>query len=476
MQEDTDIIPPVPLDSLSCFYGSRILRTMTLLETSNEKQRNKVRILFYGQSVVKGSNAESIITTLRQRYPYAIIEYENRAIGGFEAHNLMRTTVHDVYPYYPDLLIFHVWRGTEYGELERIFYDIRKYTTSEILVFNHPYAWNTHPEYLKRRTKEDDIESDHWRYLAQKYGCEFVELRHAWKAYIDRYPGININSLIGDTIRSNVHPNPRGKRLMELLILQHFRFNPYAQYSGWFNQVRTYDIRRFFEEKESDIRVYGTSTGMKEGAIIDSGMVRLDFTGNKIELIAPDSMKGDFTGIDVLIDGEKPSENPDLYYCTLPSTNQWGKVKNSTIRPAIKRITLGEGPVVEDWRLIIKSIDYDEEILEFEVIGEKTGFDGTGDNQAKFISNSGRIIIDPSDFNIFAEDKYRGITTPVGFEVTWEVKPLFSDKIEYNIGESTYLIAQGLKNTSHTLTLIQDGDGDGFPIRSLKVYEPPLKY
>ncbi len=154
-------IPPLPKDSLSYYYGSRIQRTMSLLETSNSENQNKVRILFYGQSIVAHLNSESIIRKLRKRYPDAIIEYENRAIGGFTAPSLVRTAVHDLYPYYPDLLIFHVYRGVENGELERIIYNTRKYTTSEILLFNHHYAWEKDSIELVYRTYKDDIESDY---------------------------------------------------------------------------------------------------------------------------------------------------------------------------------------------------------------------------------------------------------------------------------------------------------------------------
>jgi len=455
---------------MSVFYGSRMQRTMSLLETSTEVHRNKVRILFYGQSIVKAMNAESIVSTLQKRYPHAIIEYENRAIDGFVAPSLVRTAVHGLYPYYPDLLVFHDYRGIKNGELERMIYNMRKYTTSEILIFNHQYPHIKDSAALVRRTKEDDNESDYNLFLAQKYGCEFVDVRKEWKIYVDQNPGINYNSLIFDTIRPNVHPNYKGKKLMEILILQHFRFNPFVSSPGWYKEIRSYDMRRFFEEKQDEIQVSGTSIHREEGVIIDSGMVSLDFTGNKIELIASPSMKGNFSNIDVFIDGVKPSEKPELYYCTQPSMNIHGK------RPALKRVSLGDNPTVEKWKLVVTSVDHEKKYLEFEVIGEKTGFDGRGNNKSKFQSRSGKIIIDHSDYYMMVEDSYRKkYDTKEGFEVTWEVKPLFSDRIKYDPTESVYLVAQGLTNSEHTLQLVQNGDGDGFPIKSIRVHEPPLK-
>ncbi len=120
-------LPVLAEDPASHLFGSRLQRTLTLLASSSEAQPNKVRILFYGQSIVAGLDATAMVDQLRVFYPYAQIEFENRAIGGFQAPNLVRTAVHDLYPYYPDLLIFHVYGGEETGELERIIFDILPY-------------------------------------------------------------------------------------------------------------------------------------------------------------------------------------------------------------------------------------------------------------------------------------------------------------------------------------------------------------
>jgi len=109
---------------------------------------------------------------------------------------------------------------------------------------------------------------------------------------------------------------------------------------------------------------------------------------------------------------------------------------------------------VEKWKLTITKIDRQNEYLKFKLEGSKTGPDGTGDNKRKFVSDSGRIIIEPWDFFIFESEKITNKLTPVGFEVTWEIKPNFSDRIMFEKKNETYLVVQGLENKGHVLTLI----------------------
>ena len=104
---DEDFQPPAPLDN-SASLGSKIQRTMTLLATSTPRKPNRVRILFYGQSVTLNPWWRDVAEHLRGTYPHADIEIENLAIGGYTAPVLIRTAEFDLYAFYPDLLIFHV--------------------------------------------------------------------------------------------------------------------------------------------------------------------------------------------------------------------------------------------------------------------------------------------------------------------------------------------------------------------------------
>ena len=45
---------------------------------------------------------------LKEKYPTVNFVWANKAIGGFTSPALTRTAWSDLFPYYPDLLFFHV--------------------------------------------------------------------------------------------------------------------------------------------------------------------------------------------------------------------------------------------------------------------------------------------------------------------------------------------------------------------------------
>ncbi len=67
--KDSTHIPALAEDPASHFFGTRLQRTLTLLASSTENQARKIRILFYGQSIVAGLDAEAMVDQLRKYYP-----------------------------------------------------------------------------------------------------------------------------------------------------------------------------------------------------------------------------------------------------------------------------------------------------------------------------------------------------------------------------------------------------------------------
>ena len=98
---DGPLTPPAPPDDLASL-GSKMQRTMTLLATSTPQNPNRVRVLFYGQSVTRNPWWQDVAEHLRSTYPHADLEIENLAIGGYSAPVLIRTAEFDLYPFYPD--------------------------------------------------------------------------------------------------------------------------------------------------------------------------------------------------------------------------------------------------------------------------------------------------------------------------------------------------------------------------------------
>ncbi len=470
-------LPPLPKHPHEELLGSRIQRTMTLLATSTPEVPRPVRILFYGQSITAGIHWQKLMDRLRKRYPNANIIAENRAIGGYQAPNLVRTATQGLYPFYPDLVIFHVYGGEITGELERIISNIRRYTTAEIMLYTHHVCWKTNDEKLmsKRMNMEHECAgSEFVHYLGQKYNCEIVEVRKEWINYLKTY-NIKPNELIGDTVHSDVHPNLKGHTLLAELIYRHFRYNSLFP-CGWYDQVRTYEARRPLEEKNDEITFTGkpwksdARHGGATGVSSDSAL-KLAFVGNRVDVVAFDCPNPGSARI--LIDGQPPSNFRGSYAVTGIS-----KVLPGRPWPAIKRISLGVNPLAEEWILRLTKVSDDAENFTFEVVGSITGPDGIGNNKKIFVSNSGRIIIEPEDFTFAGVMKYRKKPYPVGYEITWRVIPMFVDvwkpkRIKKPAVEKQYTLVQGLTNQKHTLEIVPRGDGK-VPIKSVLIYHPPL--
>jgi hypothetical protein len=451
-----DFVPPDPPTNLA-ELGAGVQRTMTLLATSTPEKRNHVRILFYGQSVTAGPWANAVAEDLRKAYPNADIEVENRSIGGYEADRLVNTAEADLYPYYPDLMVFHVYGGMD-GKLEQIIARTRQRTTAEILIRTPHFRW---PRNLPRDASQDDRQvqslyqpdekqSALIRDLAKKYGCELCEVREQLRKYLKDH-----NQLPKDTLKDMVHPNEFGSFLIEKLVMFSLRYDDKLPKAVWKNLVRD---------------IPADDAAVKRGT---DGSLEVAFAGNRVDVIAAYTNEAKLGTAKVLIDDKPPSAFAELYYHTRTSKapHIWW--------PAINRIGWEKPLVVETWTARILECNVEKNVLKYEVVGSVTGPDGQGDNSKKFVSNSGRVVIDPSMWWICETlPCYRKTPLPPDFVVTWEVKPLFvntyqAPKTENAAKEYYTTLAQGLSNGKHTLKLVPNGDG-ALPIAAIRVYRPPL--
>jgi hypothetical protein len=438
-------------------FGRHIQRTMTLLATSTPEQRHRVRILFYGQSVTAGPWSHELMEDIKQTWPDADLVIENRAIGGYQAEALIHTAEYDLYPFYPDLVVFHCWGGVAGGQQEEIIKRIRQRTTSEVLLWTTHFRWppelarDAEPnEAARRLTEEDDARCALLRELAARYGCELAEVREPLRAYLQEH-----NLFPKDTLQDSVHPNALGNFLIRSLIRPYLRYDPGFAQDEWKDMVRDYavDAPEFVRRGE--------------------GSVRLSFSGNKVEVLAGPGDAGPMGSARVLIDGKAPSEYPELFYHSRPTAGPgvWW--------PAINRIGFEEHPVPETWTLEITECDLEKKVLRFSLSGSVTGPDGEGSQDERFVSNSGRVVIDKGMWMVLRSLEYRKIPLPEDYVITWETRPLFADTYTargaFDPGrEYATTLAQGLSNGPHTLELIANGDG-AVPIESFRVYEPPVK-
>lgn len=436
-------------------FGANIQRTMTLLATSTSEKRNRVRILFYGQSVTRNPWWEDVAADLRQRFPHADLEIENRAIGGYGGPVLINTAEFDLYPFYPDLVIFHVWAGVESGHQEKIIRRIRQRTTAEVLLWTSNLRWPStvppdgdpqHPDVLAKDAQDQAISDLYFR-LGRELNCEVADVRTGMQHYLKQN-----NLVVKDTLRDTVHPNELGNFLIAELVKPHLRYDPSFPDDKWKDLVTEIPV--------SDPRVQHK----------DDGSLTLKFQGNRIDVIAA---PGDAAKADVLLDGKSPSQFPELYYHTRPSPTPVAG------RPAFNRIDHRSPLQVETWTARILDCDLEKDVLRYEVSGSKTGPDGTGDHKQRFVSNSGRVVIEPRMWMVNWSLRYRKQSLPKDYKVTWETRPLFVDvwqspAVTDSSKEYPTVLAQGFKKGDHSLTFKPQTPGK-LPVKAFRIYRPPLQ-
>ncbi len=420
--------------------GLGVQRALTLMATSTPEHHNKVRVLFYGQSITEQDWSKQVAADLRRRFPNADLEIENRAIGGFASQMLIRPAEFDVYPFYPDLVIFHVYGA--HDRYEDIIHAIRSRTTADVLMqTDHATAW---PQENIDRTKDKGTWWDDFMNhvflpeTAKKYGCGLVDIRTDWLTYL------HANSLEPKALLADgVHLNEYGNFLMARLIERYLVYRPELAKTEW-------------QESVKDV-------ALGDAVKWENGKLELKFDGNRIDAI----LAADATGTaEVLIDGKKPSQFPECYAFTRPQPGPWSPL-------FIARVEHTAPLVLEEWTYTVTGGGNGEKWT-FDVAGSVTGADGSGSSDQPFTSKSGRVKILPE---VYFRNVLTKVAIPTGYRETWKVIPLFSDTITPPKSadatrEQLTTLAQGLTNGVHTLEL---RGGAAAPIKALRVFKPAIK-
>jgi hypothetical protein len=415
-----------------------IQRTMTKIAQSTPENPATVRFQFYGQSITAQAWTGLVSKDLAQRFPSVKFNFHNPAIGGFTSPALIRTAEHDLYPWYPDILVFHVYGPVD--KYEEIIRNVRARTTAEIVL------WTSHLNASETLDKnpDDDARIVAIRAIAKKYDCMLIDVRKKWIAYLREHQ-IEPKALLNDS----VHLNQEGVKLM-------------ASFIG-----------------SELIHVPGLATTPQAGTVTDipldspavardaAGELTLTFTGNRVVAISGAAVSGAHgeESTDVLLDGEPPGARPELWAVTRPSTGPkiW--------MPAIKQVSFEKAPLAEDWTLTcLNDSTPDAKTIHFRVTGSLTGEDGEGFSTERFVSQSGRVVIEPADWHLVWSLGYKKLTLPEGFQVTWRTYPLFTAKYQPQPAGTETVLAQNCAPTTHTLTL--KGSADKLGITGFRVHTP----
>jgi len=443
--------PPLkPGDTSS--WGCKVQRTMRLLATSTPQHRNTVRVLFYGQSITEQRWWKLVADDLRGRFPNADLVIENRALGGFASQMLVKTAETDLYAFYPDLLIFQVYGA--HDKYDDIIRRVRERTTAEILQQNDhvtkPAAFTEETDPAKLWPPNgkywDSFMNHRWLpEVSRRYGTEFCDQRGLWKRYLKE------NHLEpAQLLKDGVHLNAHGEFVMAECVKAYLRYDPKLGPSPAEKWVKTYTVG-------------------KEAAWHDASL-RLEFEGNRVDAIVRSG--GGSSAAEVKIDGRRPSEFDELYGFTRTKARPGGKW------PPIAPLGSNRRLQLEDWTMEVARDPQSPKTYRFSLRGSKTGPDGEGRSDARFVSNSGRIMIEPENWNVEYALGLSGVKpVPEGFTVTWSVVAHHVDRFEPPevkdpAVETVVTLAQGLANTRHVLELT---GSDRTPIAAIRVYCPPRK-
>ncbi|MCC5930283.1 MAG: hypothetical protein JJU28_13625 [Cyclobacteriaceae bacterium] len=432
-------------------FGVHIQRTMALLQNSTPEQQNTVRILFYGQSITEGDWWKIVRDDLVERFPNANLIIENLALGGYASQILVKTAETDLYPYQPDLLIFHVY-GSHHA-YENIIQRVRERTTSEILIQSDHYSADHD---LNEERNNENLTPDNWTpwwnyvflpEIAKRYDATLTAQRDLWRQYL-----IDNDLDPQELLTDNVHANDHGNFLMAELLKPHLLYRPELEVP----RAKSPFDNEWIQTLNADKLI--TS---------DSDSISFRFKGNRVDLIAG---PGGTDQIDIWINHRKPSQHPGLYGFTRTTPypdSKW---------PLITLVESKAPLELETWTVTLHDISDDVSEFRFNLHGSKTGFDGSGHSNERFISNSERIIIDPENWNIKRSMQTFGGELQEGFEISWDVLPYFKDQVSVPASsnpavENRITVVQGLSSGEHVITLT----GHGISLlKAIRIYHPPL--
>ncbi|HEX2748998.1 MAG TPA: SGNH/GDSL hydrolase family protein [Verrucomicrobiales bacterium] len=440
--------PPLKSPGDTATRGAALQRTMSLLSTSAVEKKNTVRILFYGQSITEQSWWKLVYRDLEKRFPLAVLEVENRAIGGHSSDRLVKTAEADLYPFYPDLVIFHVYGDhNRYGDIIR---RIRERTTAEVLIqtdhlgAKDPLVEETDPAKLAPAQWNAWMNYSFLPATAKKYDCELLPQRDLWKQYL-KENRLEPRALLKD----DVHLNDHGCFVMAEIVKTALVAKDSPPDAPWRKMVQEIPL---------------TEASWKDGKLT------FPFEGNRVDGVFRGATGNTAAGLaSMKIDGKAPGDVRQLYTFTRSSGY------NGTAWPCLLRVQRGPAQLQEEeWTVTLANASDDYKSFLFSLTGSKTGPDGVGSAGKKFVSKSGRIVIEPEDWNLQSCRKVFNRKLEDGARITWKSAPQWNALPLARgtiLGRGTFL--HGLSNGKHTLELSGESLKNS-GLSALRIYHPPV--
>ena len=375
--------PPVPLQPVDPIQLLPMQRSAALFQASTPAHRHTARMIIDGQSTSQQWWAWEVLQEMPRHFPYTDFKGSLVAITSFGADYLIQTAESDIYPLLPDLIVFQCYGPYGPGQdWERILREFRKRTTADIvLIGNHPVAdWElAEPTDPARIHFDVDPTRDGQAWLnyirtpalCRELGLCNPDNRSGWKRFLAE------NGLRpADLLQDSIHFNKRGSDLLKEIL------RPYL----WAAQL-TPPVDPF-----NNSRIQTHAVGAKGPAWVH-GRMRFPFLGNRVDLIAGSGVCG---ACQVTVDGVPPTCWPSG---TGHSRSSSWKGELS-FRPALLKVGTAVPLGVETWTLTVTSVDPENrKRFSFSVSGSSTGPDGSGSSTKRFVSRSGRVVIETNSWN-----------------------------------------------------------------------------
>ncbi len=448
--------PPTPPDP-----ARAIARSVATIRSATPEHPRVLKLLFYGQSISTPQWTDQAAAMLRAKYPDVAFDVRNLALGGWAAPLLERAVARDVDDFYPDLIVFHVYG--DHHAYERIIQALRSRTAADIIVqtdhvvtpieplcdtgihlrWSPPPGCTGHIRF-KQNVWEDYMSGLWIPTMAAKYDLAVEPRRKQWDAYL------KANRLAPEALIADApHPNARGWTLMANL------------FTRWFESVvaKGGAAKPAFPDA---VRSFAPPAPGKTQ--------RYSFIGNRIELLAAGPLDGKVT---VTIDGKAPQDLDgcwqDSRVSRLPNLPDWPALKQVSVAPSYHK--------ADTWTLRLTGLDAAQDKFDFTLTSALGGPDGSGTADAAFASPSGRVTLQPGDWNLAYAMQVAKKGVPEGATFQWQRRFVCADQpavaLPDGAVEQRHLLATGLANGSHVVELTVAADAPA--ISEMRAYQPPWK-
>lgn len=398
-------------------------------------------------------NGERLVQWVRENYPDAPeIRYQKHVGSAVEFDFTRGWMRQHVLSKRPDLVI--LYSGGNAEDLDKLLADFRAHSSADVIVASL---------HLRERDVEitdETINAPEWdevRDVALQYGCEWVDSRREWGAYLRKH-----EQPIEWLLKDAVHQSDHGALVINENICRHLVPNPDPAYQP--------------EDRERWVSSTELVENGGEGVVSNDGKtLKLRFRGNRLDLIGKKSASGGILGADapIRIDGAPLDELP-VFLTTLirPGADNFRPERGSTSDRSPHAVFLGESGTIVPQTWTIRMYG---DAGAYELLGSVTGHDGFGHNGGDFTGNSGQITV-PSDlWRRRLEADGETYSNRDGDTFTWQVKRATTPQVDFGgNSERVFLVtlADQLANGWHELELPIEGFSDS--ILSFRVCEPPL--